>query len=303
MIVAFGFLMSAAVKDVFALPADNPVNTLVSTSPFHDCLSSGSSFNDCRQAARVQRSELKRDTISSSSPFHDCISSEGTTWADCTLKAGLTPRAMDSISADASDLATRDSEVTERGLPFTFKGVVDVLGQKLGGSEQCYSTNNLGGTGWLTNKAVNGLKMEACTFAVNQAIQAGTGKFSATKPGFYQGGGGPIASPKVKFFMSVLLTGAQFSGVPNLDIKQLGIDLCAKGVDHLTGDSGCTAARKAGLITSHTSVNGGEFDWAPEGATPEYNNMGICTNCILTMIMEAANMVNKDGVTAIPISG
>jgi hypothetical protein len=74
-----------------------------------------------------------------------------------------------------------------------------------------------------------------------------------------------------------------------------------KAVDHLTGDKGCTAARKSGVITEHTTVNGGEFNWALDGATAIFDNAGICTNCILSMFMEAANMVDKDGNTATPI--
>lgn len=98
------------------------------------------------------------------------------------------------------------------------------------------------------------------------------------------------------------LSTAKLSGV-NIDVKQLAIDLCVKGVDHLTGDKGCTAPRRAAGRVAHTSVNGGEFDWALNGEAPTYDNMGVCTNCMLTMVMEAANMVNKDGKTAVPIDG
>lgn len=153
-----------------------------------------------------------------------------------------------------------------------------------------------------TNTAVKDLKTQACTFAVNQAITAGTGKFTTTKSGFYQGGFGPISTPKVKYFMSVLLLSAELANV-NVDVKQLAIDLCTKGVDHLVSDKGCTAQRKALGIVEHTSVNGGEYDWALNGQQPQYDNTGVCENCVMTMVMEAANMVDKDGKTATPIDG
>lgn len=49
-------------------------------------------------------------------------------------------------------------------------------------------------------------------------------------------------------------------------------------------------------------MNGGEFDWALDPEAPQYDKIGVCTSCILAVIMEAANMVGKDGITAVPIN-
>ncbi|RDL37698.1 uncharacterized protein BP5553_05131 [Venustampulla echinocandica] len=301
---ALGFMMSYTCGTAFALPSDLP-NTSVSTSPFHDCVSSGKGFNECRAQSRG----FKRDAPTSTSPFHDCMDKPDATLAKCTTSAGLVPRSADFRSkAEADgDLETRDLVLTERKLDINFKGFIDDLGHKLGGSEQCYSVNNLGRTSWLTNTAVSALKGEACTFAVNQALAAtgnGIGKYTDTKSGFYMGNFGPVVSPKVKFFMTVLLTGADLAGIK--DVKEFAIDLCTKGVDRLTGDPGCVSERKVGKKVSHMSVNGGEFDWAlvtgdKPNNKPEYDNAGVCTNCIMTLVMEAANKVNKDGKTPVPI--
>jgi len=65
-----------------------------------------------------------------------------------------------------------------------------------------------------------------------------------------------------------------------------------------------TAARKAGKSVEHTSVNGGEFNYAMDSnkkaVEPKFDGTGICTNCILSMFMEAANYVDKDGSTVTP---
>jgi hypothetical protein len=51
----------------------------------------------------------------------------------------------------------------------------------------------------------------------------------------------------------------------------------------------------------HTSVNGGEFNWVRDGAQALFDNTGLCTNCLFSMVMEAANNVDKDGKTSTPI--
>jgi hypothetical protein len=100
--------------------------------------------------------------------------------------------------------------VAERSLGITFEGVVSSLGpDKIGGTEQCYSVNHLGGTGWLTNTAVSAVKAEAYSFAIdNAADSGGVGKFVTTAAGFYMGGGGPVVAPVVHFFLSTLFQGA-----------------------------------------------------------------------------------------------
>lgn len=280
----------------FALPSVGSASIdAVSTSPFHDCMEAGGGFNDCRAAVQAQR-ELKREvTSSSTSPFHDCMEAENATWTACAKVAGLNTRSEES----RSDLDARTLEA--RGLPFTFFPAIFQNGTTVGGGEKCYSVNNLGGTGWLTNTMVSKLAQEACTSAVNTAITASVGKFTAKKSGFYQGNGGPVRTPNVKFFLSVLLTSAQLAGY-DIDVQDLGNRLCEKAIDHLISDTGCTAARKSGGKTEHTSVNGGEFDWGLFGAPPQYDNSGVCQNCLMTLIMEASNMVDIDGQTAIPIS-
>ena len=109
-----------------------------------------------------------------------------------------------------------------------------------------------------------------------------------------------MATSKVNIYLSILLTGAQALD-PTIDITQLVIDLCEKGIGHLTRDKGRTAQRKAGVIVSHNSANGGAIDWAPNGQTLQFNNAGVnCGNCFMNMIMEASSIVDKDGKTGIP---
>jgi len=279
----FGVLLSGT---ALALPS-NP-NGPTSNAPFHDCLESGKDWATCRQIFSASSQELKRDTASTS-PFHDCLDS-GKGWEQC--HTALQTR---TISPETNDLV-----VVERGI--NFEGVISSLGiNDIGGTEQCYSVNNLGGTGWLTNTAVGSLKAEACKFAVDQALSAGgLGKFSkSSQQGYYQGNAGPIISNSVKFYLSTIFQGD--TGTLPVNLRQLGQDLCVKGVDHLISDPGCTAARKSGKKTEHTSVNGGAFNWALNGATAAFDNSGLCTNCIFSMVMEAANMVDKDGTTTTPI--
>jgi hypothetical protein len=118
--------------------------------------------------------------------------------------------------------------------------------------------------------------------------------------GYYQGDGGPVATSKVGLYHSVILTGAELAGL-DLDITQLAMDLCEKGIDYLMGYKGCTALRKVGKSVEHTSVNGGVFGWALDGQTPQFDNTGVnCQNCVMSMVMEASSYVDKDGKTAVP---
>ncbi|TGO44040.1 hypothetical protein BCON_0632g00020 [Botryotinia convoluta] len=250
-----------------ALPSNPSVPT--SDSPFHDCLDSGKDWATCHQPSSAFAQELKRDTPSTS-PFHDCLDS-GKGWEQCHL----------AIQSRATSLETRGLVVVERGIDF--EGVISSLGiNNIGGTEQCYST-------------------EACSYAVDQALKAGgLGKFTKSgQQGFYRGNAGPIVTNSVKFFLSTMFQGD--TGDLPVDLHRFGQDLCTKGVDHLISDPGCTAARKSGGRTEHTSVNGGAFNWAPNGATAIFDNSGLCTNCIFSMVMEAANKVDKDGTTAVDI--
>jgi len=157
----------------------------------------------------------------------------------------------------------------------------------------------------LTNTAVKGLEQSACSYAVSQALAAAgggspQGKYITSQQGYYMGGAGPIVKDGVNFFLRTLFQNDYASlKVPSL--QDLGTDLCVKGIEHMTGDPGCAAARKSGGKTEHTSVNGGEFHYGENGAAPTFDNGGICLNCIFSMIMEAANNVDKDGSTSTPI--
>jgi hypothetical protein len=258
--IALGFFMSYTSGKAFALPTNSQLN----------------------------------NAPTSSSPFHDCMGSKNASWAGCRTAAGLT-----APLTGAKPMLSRGLE-TRGQLPFNFNGIFSDLGQQLGGSEQCYSVNSLGGTGWLTTTTVARAKTEACTAAVNKAITTGQGYFNKPYQGYYQGNFGPVLTSKVGLYLSVILTGAELAGL-DLDITQLAMDLCEKGIDHLTGDKGCTAPRKAGIIVEHTSVNGGVFDWALDGQTPQFDNTGVnCENCVMSMVMEASSYVDKDGKTAVP---
>jgi hypothetical protein len=290
-ILATSAFITCASAVVITPRADS--NDATSDSPFHDCLDSGKNWSDCRLAVNAHF-DLKRDTTNSSRPFHDCLDNGGS-WADCRL------------AVQANTVDSR-SEVKERSIIPKILGTIIEIGQTLGQSEKCYSVNSLGSTDWLTNTAVNGLSNQACTFAVNQAIsQLATyapalGTYTETGlQGYYQANGGPVVTDSVKFFLSTIFEG-NFTDLPsNVDLHQFGIDLCNKGVSHLTGDPGCTAARKSAGKTEHISVNGGEFNYASDGANAIFNNAGICINCLFSMVLEASNMVDKDGSTATPI--
>jgi hypothetical protein len=193
--MALGFLMSYISGRAFALPMNAPLNNVLS---------------------------------SSSSPFHDCMESENATWTDCRAAAGLMAQSTGSRPVAVGGLNTRAL------LPFHSIRIIIDLGQRLGGSEQCYSVNGLGATGWLTTTVVAGLKNEICTAAVNGAIASGRGYYNRPQGGFTQQGAGPVATPKVNLYLDIL-TGAQALD-PTIDIAQLAIDLCEKGIDHLTGD-------------------------------------------------------------------
>lgn len=258
-----------------------------SNSPFNDCLDSEKSWSDCRLVTDAHF-DMKRDAANSSSPFHDCLEAGGD-WSDCRL------------TAQSTTLDSR-SKFNERGVTNKILGTIDDFGLTLGQSEKCYSVNGLGGASWLTNTAVNKLSNKACTFAVNQAItqltsnQSPLGKYTKTGlSGFYMANGGPVVTSNVKFFLSTLFEGDYTDLPDNIDLREFGIDLCNKGVSHLTDDDGCTAARKAGGKTEHTSVNGGEFNYASSGNGAIFNDAGICTNCLFSMVLEAANKVDKDG--------
>lgn len=136
--------------------------------------------------------------------------------------------------------------------------------------------------------------------AVNGVIASRRGYYNRPQGGFTQQGAGPVATSKVNLYLGIFLAGAQALD-PTIDITQLAIDLCEKGIGHLTGDKGCTAQRKAGVIVSHNSVNSGAINWAPNGQTPQFDNTGVnCGNCFMNMIMEASSIVDKDGKTGIP---
>jgi hypothetical protein len=240
--------------------------------------------------------DIKRDATTSSSPFHDCLGA-GKSWADCRLAV------QTSFIVSRSEA---EGNLEERTIAATILGTMADLGQTLGQAETCYSVNKLGGTGWLTNTAVNSLAQTGCTAAVNQALTAvasnapALGKYTKTGlQGYYMGSLGPIVTPSVQFFLSTLFQG-DYADLP-VDLHQLGNDLCTKGVAHLTSDPGCTAPRRAGGRVEHTSVNGGEFSYAANGAAATFDNTGTCINCIFSMVLEAANMVDKDGSTPTPI--
>ena len=282
-----------------ALPVDSSTET--SSTPFHDCLDSGKSWTECRVAVLPHFQDIRRDTPVSGSPFHDCLDS-GKSWAECRL----TVQDLTVNMTPTRTLVDRDANTTinERQLPKVILGTLLDLGLKFGQSEKCYSVNNLGGTGWLTNTAVQALKVPGCKVAVDQALRAAgvgppQGKYTDSKQGYYQSNSGPLFDNKVAFFLSVLFQG-DFYNV-GTDLHQLGNDLCTKGVDHLTADKGCISDRKSGGKVEHTSVNGGEFNYAYDGSVPQFDNTGACTNCIMSMVMEASDKVDKDGSTPVPI--
>lgn len=243
------------------------------------------SWAECRQLALVDNSGSKRD-VTSTSPFHDCMDT-GKSWTECRNIA---------IPNAARDLQLPSSGIQTRGVGGAiFSGFVEELGKKFGGTEKCYSVNNLGATGWITNTVVLSMKQQACATAINQALEAGSkgiGKYAAKRRGFHQAALGPVVQDGIKFFLSTYFQNSFEDNT--FDVRAAGIDLCMKGIDHLTGDPGCTAPRKAAGKVAHTSVNGGEFNWSFD-REPIFDNAGVCTNCVLSMVMEAADTYNKDG--------
>ena len=283
------------------IPRADVGNTSTS-SPFHDCLDSGRSWSDCRLAISTAYSDKKRDIATSTNLLYDCPNA-GNNRVDC----------LDAVRVRSTIPGSEvEGNLDEQGFDTTVPAILTTRAdladfeKTLGRAEKCYSVNKLGGTGWLTNTAVKGLAPTACAFAVSQALTANTanapplGKYTRTGlSGYYMGGFGPIATPTVKFFLSVLFQG-DYADLP-VDLHQLGNDLCTQGVANLTSDPGCTAARKSGGRTEHTSVNGGEFHYAQNGSVAQFDNAGSCINCYFSMVLEAANAVDKDGSTTTPI--
>ncbi|KAH0562954.1 hypothetical protein GP486_002487 [Trichoglossum hirsutum] len=236
----------------------------VDFNPFHDCLDSGKTFDECRLAVSI----TKRDDVDFN-PFHDCLDS-GKTFDECRLAVSITKREQ--------SLATR-SDVTLVGRGWD--GLIADFGRNWGAQSKCYTADK---GHWLTNTAVRKLSTEACTGVMKQAATAGIGLFTKKLTGFYDARGGPIVKPGVKFLLSASFrkqTGIDF----NLDT--LGKDLCIKAIDHLMSDPGCTTPKKVGVITSHTAVNGGLFDWTFDGKPPNVGSNGVCSNCILSLILES----------------
>jgi hypothetical protein len=192
------------------------------------------SYISGRAFALPTNAPLNNVLSSSSSTFHDRMESENATWTDCRAAIDLTAQSTGSRPMAVGGLNTRAL------LPFHSIGTIIDLGQKLDGSEQYYSVNHPGATGWLITTAVAGLKNEICTAAVNGAITSGRGYYNRPHGGFTQQGAGPVATTStVNLYLDILLTGAQALD-PTIDITQLAIDLCEKGIDHLTGDKGYT---------------------------------------------------------------
>lgn len=255
----------------------------LSGSPFHDCLGAGHSFEQCRW----QDTSLQK-TTRRSSPFHNCLT-EGKSFAECrvaassqTLPSSLTPRGWSDIVAT----------VTEQGKAFS-------------GATECYNGrskhNDVGADGWLTKGTVLGLADTACKEAVSQLVTAtmGTGPTYGTvskkATGFYDGGAGPIVKPNVAFMLTVAAFNAAGYSPQNI-AKQFGQDLCKKGIERLTADgTDCVTDKKVGVIKSKTAVNGGLFDWTFDGKKPSLDAGGSCTNCILSMVLEASNYINPGG--------
>ncbi|OCK73028.1 hypothetical protein K432DRAFT_399145 [Lepidopterella palustris CBS 459.81] len=228
-------------------------------TPFHDCLDSGKTFDKCRQAVAI----TKRDGGDTDyNPFHDCLNS-GKNFNECRKALGLTTRS--------------DATLVERG----FDGIIADFGRNWGGQSTCHHDNK---GHWLTNTAVRKTATEACGKALKQAVNGGMGKFTKKMGGFYDGNGGPIVKPGVKFLLSTYVQ--QQTGI-DFNLDTLGKDLCTKGIDHLAGDSGCITKKKVGVITEHTAVNGGIFDWTIDGKAPAYRSDRTCSNCILSIAFES----------------
>ncbi|KAF4635117.1 hypothetical protein G7Y89_g2984 [Cudoniella acicularis] len=277
------------------MPSDS---NITSGTLFHDCLDSGKTWEQCRlSVAHLSQPPTKRVDNPSSSPFHDCLDS-GKSWEQCRL---VVQPYHASLARGVEVIDTKALTVREP----LFDDVINAVGKSWKGKETCYSVNNLGQTAWLTNTVVEGLKSPACGAAVNAALAAGgtgVGKYVTKANGWKQGKLGPVGVVGVNFLLSVALKGDLNSF--GVDVSNLGNTLCGIGVDHLTGDQECIAARKSFMKkTEHMSVNGGEFNVAPSGEEPSIDNSGLCTNCILSMVLEAANAIDKDGTNVIPFTG
>ncbi|KAH0555922.1 hypothetical protein GP486_006135 [Trichoglossum hirsutum] len=232
----------------------------VDAEPFRDCLDSGKTLDACRLAVPNARRDGPNDVAVT--PFQDCLTS-GKSFDECRLSQGLVSRS--------------DVTLVERG----WDGIVTELGRNWGGQSKCYTADK---GHWLTNTAVRNVAKEACTQALKQLTEAGVAIFTKKITGFYDGLLGPVVKPGVKLFFSTYVqkrTGIDFK------LDTLGEDLCEKGIKHLADDDGCNTPKKVGVIVSHRAVNGGLFDWTIDGKPPVYGPTGVCSNCILSMVVEA----------------
>ncbi|KAH0541715.1 hypothetical protein FGG08_003807 [Glutinoglossum americanum] len=222
-------------------------------TPFHDCLDSGKSFDECRLAVPV----TKRDGGDSDfTLFGDCLDS-GKSFDECRKAQGL--------------MARSDAMLAERDLD-----TLAEYGRTWGGRSICYLSNH---HHWLTNTAVK-IAAKACEEALKKTT---VGIFTKTMSGFFDALAGPVVKPKVKFILSTYVQ--QKTGV-DFNPDTVGRDLCVKGVEHLVSDKGCNTAKKVAGITHHTAANGGIFDWTIDGKAPAYGSDGVCSNCILSMVLE-----------------
>jgi len=187
------------------------------------------------------------------------------------------------ITASSQTFLDRRDESTSLNV-FSYLGNDKAL---YNGTSKCYHDDSaIGKSGWLSNTIVRSRAAEACTGALKAAAQTQTfGSWEKKLDGFFDMAVGPFVKSGIKMMVSVKL-----KRDANIDINHLGHDLCVKGIEHLTSDKGCTTPRKAGIITAHTSVNGGLLQWA-HGERPVLAENGACTNCFIDLFLEAINKV------------
>lgn len=149
----------------------------------------------------------------------------------------------------------------------------------------CYLGDKIDSSAYVSNTDVKTVAVQACNTALQAAATNGPwGTLTKTFTGYYTSkfASAPVITPGVKFLLS---TWPKIGS--NLD--SIGQDLCTKGIDHFLNDPDCTTQRKFAGKVQHVSVNGGMIHWTKDGKASAWIGDNEFTNCVLDVILEAAN--------------
>jgi hypothetical protein len=149
----------------------------------------------------------------------------GKTWTECHNR-------FDGLKAQSTILELRDTSPNHLFSRIVIDWTDNDQGKKkYGGTVTCYDGAKVGSEGWVKNTDVKNIAVEACKASLKAAAATKTwGTYKKKFSGFHDGLGGPIVRARVKYMLTTKLKDQ------NIDINNLGQDLCLKGVEHLVSD-------------------------------------------------------------------